>query len=77
MMSMQGVPGRYGGCDRCMEAYSKNYGCDDGVGLKWHGDLHGYPDLLPSDLRKYLESSEWSIVSIIRRRTYLPPNWLK
>ena len=65
MMSLQGVPGRYGGCDRCMEAYSKNYGCNDCVWLKWHGDLHGYPDLHPSDFRKYLEPSEWSIISTL------------
>ena len=63
MMSVRGVPGRYGGCDRCMEAYSKNYGCDDCVWLKWHGKLHGYPDIHPSDFKKYLEPSEWSTVS--------------
>ena len=63
MMSVSGVPGRYGGCDRCMSAYSKNYGCDDCVWLKWHGDLHGYPDIHPSDFKKYLEPSEWSVVS--------------
>ena len=63
MMSIGGVPGRYGGCDRCTEAYSKNYGCDDCVWLKWHGDLHGYPDIHPCNLKKYLKPSEWDIVS--------------
>ena len=59
MMSNAGVPGKYGGCERCMrEYYSKNYGCDDCVWLKWHGELHGYPDINPWDFKKYLQSSE-------------------
>ena len=38
---------------------------DDCVWLKWHGELYGYPDIHPSDLKKYLESSEWSTVSTL------------
>ena len=55
MLSESGVPGRYGGHDRCLDAYSKNYGCDACVWLKWHGNLHGFPDINPHDYRKYLE----------------------
>ena len=51
-MSADGVPGRYGGHDRCLDAYSKNYGCDDCVWLKWHGELHGFPDINPYDFKK-------------------------
>ena len=62
MMSRAGVPGRYPGHERCMDAYSKNYGCEDCVWLKWHGELHGYPDIHPADFRKYLEPAEWNEV---------------
>ena len=48
MMSRAGVPGRYPGHERCMSAYSNNYGCEDCVWLKWHGELHGYPDIHPN-----------------------------
>ena len=62
MMSNAGIPGKYGGCERCMrEYYSKNYRCDDCVWLKWHGELHGYPDINPWDFKKYLESSELEV----------------
>ena len=59
MMSRAGVPGRYPGHERCMNAYSNNYGCEDCVWLKWHGELHGYPDIHPADFRKHLEPAEW------------------
>ena len=59
MMSRAGVPGRYPGHERCMNAYSNNYGCEDCVWLKWHGELHGYPDIHPADFKKYLEPEEW------------------
>ena len=62
MMSPGGVPGRYPGHEKCMDAYSKNYGCDDCVWLKWFGEIHGYPDIHPSDFRKHLEPAEWEIV---------------
>ena len=63
MISNVGVPGKYGGCERCMrEYYSKNYGCDgECLWLKWHGELHGYPDINPWDFKKYLESSELEV----------------
>ena len=62
MMSNAGVPGKYGGCERCMrEYYSKNYGCDDCIWLKWHGELHGYPDINPWVFKKHLESSELQV----------------
>ena len=64
MLSRAGVPGRYPGHEKCMDAYSKNYGCEDCVWLKWHGDLHGYPDIHPSDFKKYLEPSEWEEVRL-------------
>lgn len=64
MMSQAGVPGRYPGHEKCMDAYSKNYGCEDCVWLKWHGELHGYPDIHPSDFKKYLEPAEWEIVRL-------------
>ena len=62
MMSRAGVPGRYPGCERCMEAYSKNYGCDSCVWLKWHGEPHGYPDIHPADYKKYLEPAVWEVM---------------
>ena len=62
MMSRAGVPGRYPGHEKCMDAYSKNYGCDECVWLKWHGELHGYPDIHPSDYKKHLDPSEWEKV---------------
>ena len=55
MMSTDGIPGRYGGHERCLEAYSKNYGCEGCVWLKWHGELHGFPDINPHDYKKYLD----------------------
>ena len=64
MMSNAGVPGRYPGHERCMDAYSKNYGCEDCVWLKWHGEIHGYPDIHPSDYKKHLEPKEWEIVRL-------------
>ena len=59
MMSRAGVPGRYPGCERCMNAYSKNYGCEGCVWLKWHGELHGYPDIHPSDYKMHLDPTVW------------------
>ena len=57
MISKGGVPGRYGGHDKCMDAYSKNYGCESCVWFKWHGQLLGYPDINPYDFKKHLEPS--------------------
>ena len=58
MMSKAGVPGAYGGHDSCLNASSsKNYGCDSCVWFKWHGQLHGYPDINPHDYKKYMEPS--------------------
>ena len=62
MMSIAGVPGRYPGHEKCMNAYSNNYGCDDCIWLKWFGEIHGYPDINPADFKKYLEANEWEIV---------------
>ena len=59
MMTRAGVPGRYPGCERCMNAYSKNYGCQGCIWLKWHGELHGYPDIHPSDYKKHLDPTVW------------------
>ena len=58
IMSRSGVPGRYGGHERCFSIDNDNYGCEDWVWLKWHGSLHGYPDINPWDLRKYLDPSQ-------------------
>ena len=55
MMSKTGIPGRYGGHERCLDAYSKNYGCADCVWLKWNGEIHGFPDINPHDYEKYLD----------------------
>ena len=55
MLETSGVPGRFGGHDKCLNAYSKNYGCDACVWLKWYGELHGLPDIHPQDFRKYLD----------------------
>ena len=54
-MSSSGIPGRYGGHERCMNAYSKNYGCDGCIWLKWNGDHYGLPDINPNVYRKYLD----------------------
>ena len=54
MMNRGGVPGQYGGHDHCLRAYSKNYGCEGCIWLKWHGDLHGFPDIHPHDFKKHL-----------------------
>ena len=62
MMSSAGVPGRYPGHEKCMNAYSNNYGCNDCIWLKWFGEIHGYPDIHPADFKKYLEANEWEIV---------------
>ena len=55
IMSSSGIPGRYGGHERCMNAYSNNYGCDGCIWLKWNGDLYGLPDINPNVYRKYLD----------------------
>ena len=57
MMSSEGVPGHYGGHDHCLNAYSKNYGCESCIWLKWHGNLHGFPDIHPGDYKKYLDTT--------------------
>ena len=56
MMSSGEVPGCYGGHDRCLNAYSKNYGCEACIWLKWFGQLHGFPDINPGDYKKYLDT---------------------
>lgn len=58
------VPGRYGGCERCFDVENKNYGCPDCVWLKWHGDLHGYPDVNPWSFKKYLNPEEWPALNL-------------
>ena len=55
IMSSSDIPGRYGGHERCMNAYSNNYGCDGCIWLKWNGDLYGLPDINPNVYRKYLD----------------------
>ena len=62
MMTKAGVPGRYPGHEKCMNAYSKNYGCEDCIWLKWYGELHGYPDIHPANFKKHLEPTEWEVV---------------
>ena len=54
-MLTDGVPGRFGGHEKCLDAYSKNYGCESCIWLKWYGELHGFPDVSPSIFRKYLD----------------------
>ena len=55
-MSSSGAPSRYGGHDHCLNAYSKNYGCNDCVWFKWNGELYGFPDIHPQDFKKYLDA---------------------
>ena len=57
IMSKTGVPGRYGGHTSCMGISVKNYGCNSCVWYKWHGELHGYPDVDPSDFQNHLDSN--------------------
>ena len=52
------VPGR------CFEVDYKNYGCDDCVWLKWHGDLHGYPDINPWEFKKYLDPEDLPVLGL-------------
>ena len=56
MLSKGGVPGRYSAHEQCLGAYSKNYGCEDCVWLKWYGQIHGLPDIHPYDFKKFLEN---------------------
>ena len=57
MLSKAGVPGAYGGHDSCLNVSdSKNYGCNSCVWFKWHGQLHGFPDINPYYYKKYLDS---------------------
>ena len=55
MLNSAGLPGRYGGHERCMNAYSKNYGCERCIWLKWNGELYGLPDINPHEYKKYLD----------------------
>ena len=55
MMSRHGLPGHYGGHERCINAYSKNYGCESCIWFKWNGELYGLPDINPHDYKKYLD----------------------
>ena len=55
MMSEAGLPGRYGGYDRCVNAYSKNYGCERCIWYKWNGELYGLPDIDPQVYRKFID----------------------
>ena len=43
ILSSGGVPKRYGGHQRCLNPYSKTYGSDECVWLKWYGELNGLP----------------------------------
>ena len=58
MLSGSGVPGRYGGHERCLDAYSKNYRWKDCIWLKWNGKLHGFPDINPHNFEKYLDPAQ-------------------
>ena len=46
------------GCIKCFSVENDNYGCDHCTWLKWwfkwHGSLHGFPDVHPSTYRRYL-----------------------
>ena len=55
MMENGGAPGRYGGHEHCLNAYSKNYGCEDCIWLKWNGELYGFSDIIPHDFKKHLD----------------------
>ena len=57
MLSTAGVAGQYGGHEKCLNAYSKNYGCEGCIWLKWYGDLYGFPDVHPCDFKKHLDAS--------------------
>ena len=63
-MARAGVPGWYGGHERCFSIDNDNYGCEDCVWLKWHGDVHGYPDINPWDFKKYLAPSDWPALGL-------------
>ena len=41
-------------CWYCMRIDCDNYGCDSCVSIKHFGELHGYPDVNPSDYTKHL-----------------------
>ena len=55
MMSRHGLPGHYGGHERCINAYSKNYGCESCIWFKWNGELYGLLDINPHEYKKYLD----------------------
>ena len=48
----------FAGCFRCFSVDNENYGCDNCTWLKWwfkwHGELHGFPDVSPWIYKKYL-----------------------
>ena len=64
ILTRAGVPGCYGGHSQCFSIDNANYGCEDCVWLKWHGDLHGYPDINPWDFKKYLAPSDWPALGL-------------
>ena len=41
-------------CWYCMRIDCDNYGCDSCVWIKHFGELHGYPDINPSDYNQHL-----------------------
>ena len=41
-------------CWYCMRIHCHNYGCESCVWMKHFGDLHGYPDINPSEYKQHL-----------------------